>query len=174
MLKGVLKFSLKSFLVFLVIAVTGGLGHFFVLEPTEINGRSMEDALLDKDIIAIEKLSLLFSKPRRGQIVSIFDESSNFLLVKRIIGLPGEQVIIKRGKVFIVDSEGIESQLDEPYLKDGTATSGQNGQETTYPPLAKHEYFVLGDNRSRSTDSRTTGPVHRSNIIGVVKRLFSN
>lgn len=167
-----LTFAARSFSVFLLIAVVGGVGHFFIVEPTEVNGRSMESTLHDEDIIVIEKVSLLFSEPKRGQIVSVLDHSSDILLVKRIIGMPGEQIILRRGKVFIVDATGKEFQLDEPYLDDNVLTLPKNGNDATYPVLGENEYFIMGDNRERSTDSRSTGAVHRSNVVGTVHALF--
>lgn len=167
-----LTFSARSFSVFLLIAVIGGIGHFFIAEPTEVNGRSMESTLHDEDVIVIEKVTLLFSKPHRGQIISVLDEASGLLLVKRIVGMPGEQVAIRRGKVFITNTDGKEYQLDEPYLDDDVVTLPRSGNEAVYPTLAENEYFIMGDNRERSTDSRVSGAVHRSNIIGVVRPLL--
>lgn len=171
MLKEVLKFSTKSMIIFLLIIIVSGVGHFFIIEPTEVNGRSMEETLNDSEVIVIEKMTLLFSAPERGQIVSVLDEVDKILLVKRIVGLPGEQVIIKDGKVFVIDGSGQTIELDEPYLTEGTITLPSTGKEAIYPTLGEHEYFILGDNRRRSTDSRVSGPVHRSDIIGVVRPL---
>lgn len=155
-----------------MIFLAGAIGHFFILEPTEVNGRSMEDTLHDEDTIAIEKITLLFTEPKRGQVVSTFDERNNILLVKRVIGLPGEQVVIKEGSVFIIDLDGNEFELNEPYLKPGTVTLPASGREAVYPVIPENEFFIMGDNRTRSTDSRSSGPVHRSNIIGIVRAFF--
>ncbi len=167
-----LTFCGRSFSVLALIAVFGGVGHFFIVEPTEVNGRSMEESLHDEDVIVIEKLTLLFSKPERGQIVSVLDASSDVLLVKRIVGLPGEQVIIRHGKVFIVGTDGVEFQLEEPYLQKETVTLPRSGSEAEYPVLGEYEYFVMGDNRERSTDSRVSGAFHRADIVGIVRPLF--
>lgn len=169
---GIFRFSLRSFSILLIIFLSGAIGHFFILEPTEVNGRSMEATLHDEDTIAIEKVSLLFLEPKRGQIVSVFDEHNDILLVKRIVGLPGEQVVIKNGSVFIVDTQGNELALEEPYLSPGTRTLPSSGKEAVYPVIPENSYFVMGDNRTRSTDSRSYGPVHRSNLIGAVRMLF--
>ncbi|MFH1712158.1 MAG: signal peptidase I [Patescibacteria group bacterium] len=174
MLKILLKFSAQSFLIFIVIITIGGFGHFFIVEPTEVEGRSMENFLFDKDIIVIEKMYLLFSSPRRGQTISVLDEENNILLVKRIVALPGETVTIRDGKIFLINANGTEWQLEENYLSADIMTLPANGEATTsYPTLAKNEYFIMGDNREHSTDSRNYGPVHRNKIVGVVRKLFS-
>jgi signal peptidase I len=158
-----------SILAFVILA--GGIAHFFVLEPTRVKGQSMESTFLDTQSVMIEKVSLLFIPPRRGQVVSAFDEVSDVLLVKRIIGLPGEQVILKSDGIYIIDKEGRESKLNEPYLDQGTVTRPQAGREAIYPIIEKNEYFVMGDNRGLSADSRTFGTIHRSKIVGVIRQI---
>lgn len=169
----ILFYSFRSLGILFAIFFVGAVGHFFILEPTEVNGRSMEDTLHNEDTIAIEKVSLLFHAPERGQVISLFDEHNNILLVKRVIGLPGEQVVIKNGRVTIVSPDGTETELDETYLKEGTITLPASGKEAVYPVIPEFEYFVLGDNRTRSTDSRIYGTIHRSDIIGVVRKPFA-
>lgn len=132
----------------------------------------MESTLQDEDTIAIEKITLLFTQPERGQIVSVFDEHNDILLVKRIIGLPGEQVVIKGGSVYIVDQQGNEKALEEEYLSPGTRTLPASGKEAVYPVIPENSFFIMGDNRTRSTDSRSYGPIHRSNLIGIVRTFF--
>ena len=172
-LRGFFLYIEYSVSILLTIFLIGAIAHFLIIEPSEVNGRSMEDTLHDEDLLIIDKLALLFHAPDRGQIISLFDEHNDLLLVKRVIGLPGEQVIIRGGKVYIVDIYGNESLLDEPYLKQGLVTLPVAGKEAVYPVIPENEYFVLGDNRVRSTDSRNYGTVHRANIIGVARSLFN-
>lgn len=171
MLRTVFLYLVKSMLIFSVVFSIGGFFHFFILEPSEVNGRSMEGTLIDQQIILINKVALLISKPRRGQIVSVFDEYDNLLLVKRIVGLPGEQVIIRDGQVYIISREGSVLRLDENYLNKNTLTLPEEGIEAHYGVIGEAEYFLLGDNRARSVDSRRYGTIHRSQIVGLVHRL---
>lgn len=170
MLQHIIKYFIKSFSVAIIIIFSGGLIHFFILEPSTVNGRSMENTLFDSNIVIIDKLSLLLFKPRRGQLVSAFDEFEELFLVKRIIGLPGESIIIKEGKIFIVDLTGNTSELNEPYLKENNSTFPEIGIEEHFGVINENEYFLLGDNRKRSVDSRRYGTVHRSRIIGAARK----
>ncbi|MDA0208123.1 MAG: signal peptidase I [bacterium] len=149
----------------------GGIGHFFVLEPTRVNGTSMAPALENNERILMEKLSLLVRAPKRGQLVGAFDARNELLLVKRVIALPGEQVVIRRDGLYIVDRYGIEAKLDEPYVDQALKTLPKYGQEAVYPLLQDHQYFLMGDNRESSVDSRSFGAVHRSNIVGTILRI---
>ncbi|HLD17886.1 MAG TPA: signal peptidase I [Patescibacteria group bacterium] len=142
-----------------------------LIEPGKINGISMEPTFLDENIFLVEKFSLLFSSPKRGQIVQIYLPSLNEIMVKRIIGLPGEQITIKQNGVFITDVDQQTWKLPEVYLADGVATKSRLLTTETYPKLKRAEYFVLGDNRRESTDSRNYGPVHRSQIFGQAIQL---
>lgn len=139
----------------------------FVVEPTVVNGRSMEDTFLDSQVVLINKFTLLFREPRRGDVVQIYDAERNTFLLKRIIGLPGERVKISEGSVFIIDGSGNEQHLDEPYLKPYTFTQSRSHDTTIYDVIPKYSYFVLGDNRSASIDSREYGAIQRSAITGL-------
>lgn len=171
MLRGVILYTLHSVGYFILIVSIGAMGHFFLLEPSEVNGRSMEPTFHDEEIIVIEKLSLLASPPKRGQIVSAFGDFEDLLLVKRVVGLPGEQVVVQNGAVYIRDLEGNEVMLEEPYLTKNTRTNPRRGTRAVYPILGANEYFLLGDNREASTDSRHYGAVHRSHIVGRVRKI---
>jgi signal peptidase I len=164
-------FIKTSATILIVVALAGAVAHFFIIEPTQVEGQSMESTLQDTQSVVIEKISLLIVPPRRGQVVSAFNEVSDILLVKRIIGLPGEQVVLKSDGIYIIDNEGQESKLDESYLDQDTVTNPQAGREAIYPIIEKDEYFVMGDNRRLSADSRTFGTVHRSKIVGVVHQI---
>lgn len=153
------------------VLVIGGIGHFFILEPTLVKGASMEPTLQHNERIMIEKVSLLFRAPKRGQLVGAFDERNELLLAKRVIAVPGEQVVIRRDGLYVVDRFGIEAQLDEPYVNSYLETLPKFGQEAVYPLLEDHQYFLMGDNRESSADSRSFGAVHRSNIVGTILRI---
>lgn len=129
----------------------------FVFQMALVNQISMEPTLHEGQMLIISKINYLVGDPQRGQIVVLKDNVENKLLIKRVIGLPGETIQLKDGKVYINQQE----------LKDYTASP-------TYPylqdkwQLGEGEYFMLGDNREHSRDSRADniGPVNRANIVG--------
>jgi signal peptidase I len=134
--------------------------HVFLAQATRVYGQSMEPNLHTNERLVIEKLSYHFHGPRRGDVVVLRDPSgSPELLIKRVIGLPGERVTLADGKVFI-DGQ----QLDEPYLNQPTQGGGRSW---VVPPL---QVFVMGDNRSASRDSRIFGAVPLEELVG--KALF--
>lgn len=138
----------------------------FIGQRTSVKGISMEPALSEGDQILIDKLSYYFKEPERFDII-IFREGSLFY-IKRIIGLPGERIWISRsGDIFVDDR-----LLDEDYGKEAMRYAGLAGKELL---VGEKEYFVLGDNRNESLDSRyeEVGTVKRSQIIGrAVFRIY--
>lgn len=142
--------------------------RFFVIEPGVTDGISMQPTLRDHTPFVAEKLSFLFSAPRRYDLVQhVSPHDKRTVLVKRVIGLPGETVTIKLNSIFITPPHGAERKLAEPYLAPSTIISVPPGAQRTIT-LSEHEYFVLGDNRQFSTDSRIYGPVHRRLITGKI------
>ena len=130
--------------------------HVFLAQATRVYGQSMQPNLQTNERLVIEKLSYRLHGPRRGDVVVLHDPSGGSeLLIKRVIGLPGERVTIADGQVFI---DGVA--LDEPYLNQETQGGGRSW---LVPPL---HVFVMGDNRQASRDSRSFGPVGRDQIIG--------
>lgn len=134
----------------------------YAVQRTEIEGSSMEPALYGGDQILVDKLTYRFRKPRRYEVVAFpYRYEQDTYYVKRIIGLPGEKVRIDaQGTIFIN-----EEALDEHY---GNETISQPGYAFTPRILGEDEYFVLGDNRNDSIDSRfaEVGLVRRQEIIG--------
>ncbi|MCD8348290.1 MAG: signal peptidase I [Lachnospiraceae bacterium] len=144
-----------------VILATWLILHF-VGQRTVVDGRSMNDTLQDGDNLIVEKLSYRFGDPQRFDII-VFQpyEDSSELYIKRIIGLPGETVRIDEEGNIYIDGE----LLEEDYGKETIQNPGRASEEIT---LGEDEYFVLGDNRNNSTDSRTerVGNVSRDSIVG--------
>jgi signal peptidase I len=134
----------------------------FVFQMAIVNQISMEPTLHEGHMLVISKINYSVGKPHRGDIVVFKDESENKLLIKRIIGLPGETVEIKNGQVHI-NGEMISPE----YTEAETSSFGQNVWE-----VPEGHYFVMGDNRPHSRDSRTdsVGFVDRNNIMG--KAIF--
>lgn len=127
----------------------------FVVQGTHIYGPSMEPALYEGDRVFVEKVSYRFRPPQRGDIVMLHLPQYRDFLIKRVVGLPGEEIAIHDGHVYINGHV-----LLEPYLTEPTP-----GEMPAMRIPALH-YFVLGDNRDDSNDSRYFGPVPRDYIVG--------
>ena len=147
---------------FLVIIVLAFLIIKYVGQRTEVVGRSMEPTLEDADNLIVDKITYRFKDPERYDIIVFpYRDGSGMYYIKRIIGLPGERIYInERGDVF-VDAE----RLEEAYIKDKAEDAGLAANTIL---LGEDEYFVLGDNRNNSTDSRSpeVGNVKKDEIIG--------
>lgn len=132
--------------------------RLFLIQPFYVEGASMEPNFYDKEYLIIDEISYRFNEPQRGEVV-IFKNPQNtkVYFIKRIIGLPGETVEIKDGVVFINEEE-----LTEPYIE---YSSSKTYESKT---LAEDEYFLMGDNRANSLDSRVLGPVSDDHVIGKV------
>ena len=137
--------------------------RYFLIKPFYVNGASMEPTYYNREYLIIDELSYRFNPPERGEVVVFrypLDESQFF--IKRIIGLPGERIAVRDGAVTVYREafpDGVA--LAEPYLAEGTVTAGE--ADIT---LGDGEYFVMGDNRSASLDSRRFGPLPLRDIIG--------
>lgn len=137
--------------------------RYYVVQPFFVKGASMESNFEDGDYIFIDELSYNFNEPARGDVVIFrypLDKTEFF--IKRVIGLPGETIEIKDNKVIIYNKKDPDGfVLSESYLDASQETVG-----TSRIKLDDNEYYVLGDNRLKSSDSRRWGPVHRSLITG--------
>ena len=129
--------------------------HVFLAQATRVYGQSMEPNLHTNMRLVVEKVSYRMHSPQRGDIVVLRVRPGDELLIKRIIGLPGDEVAIHDGQVYVNGKA-----LDEPYLNQNTRG---NLAPRVVPPL---HVFVMGDNRRASNDSRSFGPVHLDNIVG--------
>ena len=130
--------------------------NLFLAQATRVYGQSMEPNLHTDQRLVVEKLSYSFHEPRRGDIVILqVPQAGPGLLIKRVVGLPGEKIEIKSGKVYIN-----EQPLAEPYL------SNQSQRDMRAIVVPPEHVFVLGDNRGFSNDSRSFGSVPLENIAG--------
>lgn len=140
--------------------------RFFVLELDKVNGISMYPTLDDRQIFFVSKIHYLFRAPHRFEIVQLqHPQQNDLLLVKRVIGLPGETLIFRENRIIIRTQDGSEEILSEPYLTQDSMNSVPFGFPRTIE-IPDHSYFVIGDNRQASTDSRIFGSVHRKFILG--------
>lgn len=152
--------NIGAFIVILFLAY--GISSFltnYCIWHTQVDGISMNPALEDDDRLIIDKLSYRFREPERFDII-VFPQSLDVYYVKRIIGLPGETVNIADGKIYVDDVVLVENYGNEPI------DEGYSMEEPV--TLGEGEYFVLGDNRNHSVDSRdsSVGVVTRNHIIG--------
>jgi signal peptidase I len=143
----------------------------YVAQPFIVDGESMSPNFHTGHYLIIDEFSYHFREPKRGEVIVLrypLDPKRFFL--KRIVGMPGDRIYIKDGKVFIQNAEypaGVV--LSEPYQKQTTFPSGQYRDVT----LKEGEYFAMGDNRGGSSDSRSWGILPRKNITGrALFRLF--
>ena len=144
-------------------SVSYGLITHFVFQSVQVDGQSMVPTLKNSDSYWLNRFAYIKGEPRRSDIVALKDPQDGTLVVKRIIALPGQSVYLDHGKVF-VDSQ----PLEESYLPDKTLTFAYEKNESEFFVMGKDDFFVMGDNRNNSTDSRIFGPVPRQNILGKV------
>lgn len=145
--------------------------RFFIIEPGVVDGQSMEPNFWDNQVFMVNKVTPLLSSPKRLEVVQLFPpQARDRLIIKRIIGLPGETVSIKRNAVYIRNSTGYEFELSEPYLYENIVIKVPYGASQEFF-IPDNSYFVLGDNRIYSGDSREFGVVHRNRIVGKVLAL---
>lgn len=137
--------------------------RYFFIQPFYVRGASMEPTFHDNEYLIINEIGYRFSAPQRGDIVVIKSKSNpREYLIKRIVGLPGEKIEIASGQVIVHKTDQAPGvAIQEKYLAEGTSTAGNN-----IIILKEGEYYVLGDNRSSSLDSRSFGAVNRNEIIG--------
>ena len=133
----------------------------FIGQRTVVDGRSMENTLQDKDNLIVEKLSYRFGDPERFDVIVFPPYDTKEYYIKRIIGMPGETLRIDEDGIIYIDGEVLEEDFGKEMIKN----PGRAIEEIT---LGEDEYFVLGDNRNNSTDSRSSqvGNVSREQIIG--------
>ena len=137
--------------------------RFFIIQPFFVKGQSMEPNFLENDYLVIDEISFRLRAPERGEVVVLKSpQAEGQYYIKRIIGLPHETIEIKDGVVKIYSFNDPAGQiLQAPYLQNGEVTEG-NLKIT----MQEDQYFVLGDNRKFSYDSRRWGLLVRKDIIG--------
>lgn len=134
----------------------------FIVTTVVVQGRSMTPTLVHGDRYLLHRWELLFRSPERGDLVVVRDAVRNDFVVKRVVGLPGERLQLKDGCVW-VNGE----RLREPYLPQGTRTAAADGIDPLIM-IGKKRYFVMGDNREISEDSRIYGAVLADQILGFI------
>ncbi len=142
--------------------------YLFLLQPHQVNGKSMEPNFQTGDYVLTDKISYRFGAPKRGDVVVFHAPASANCpqgtgcdFIKRVIALPNETIEVRNGQFYINSSP-----LDEEYIPDTTSTESGNYILDRQVTLQSDEYFVIGDNRPYSSDSRSWGPIDKSMIVG--------
>jgi signal peptidase I len=162
--------TILEYVVLAVVAIAVALLiQAFLVKPYRIPSESMEDTLLIGDRVLVDRISWRFSEPQRGDITVFHSPITGPVLIKRVIGMPGDEISLEGGAVYVNGRK-----LDEPYVRtvDGevvptepfdTGLPWALQQPYTVPP---GNYFMMGDNRVDSGDSREFGPVPRGQLVG--------
>jgi signal peptidase I len=141
--------------------------RYFLIQPFYVKGASMEPSFYDHEYLIIDEISYRVGEPERGDIIVFkYPKDPSQFFIKRIVGLPGEKIEIKDNNVYLYESKNAKQKqiLDESlYLDESAKTVGNN----TWV-LGEGEYYVLGDNREHSLDSRKFGPVYSDLVVGKV------
>lgn len=180
--KGVLKEIIYIVILSLVIVLPI---RTWVAQPYIVSGDSMDKTFKDGNYLIINEISYRFEEPKRGEVIVFkvppkglelqkLPETKTVYYIKRIIGLPGETIETTKDSVKIYNKENPEGfVLEEPYIYINTSSTPSFINKTIKITLKEGEYFVMGDNRHNSSDSRLWGILPRENIIGkTLVRLF--
>ncbi|MES3031364.1 MAG: signal peptidase I [Patescibacteria group bacterium] len=155
-LKEIVKFTLIA--VAIVIPV-----RLFIAQPFIVSGASMDPTFSTGQYLIVDQVSYRFEDPSRDDVIIFkYPRDPETFFIKRIIGLPGETLEVEDGQITIKNTENPEGfVLDESFISEKHKT-----YETFTVTLADDEYFVMGDNRSQSSDSRAWGPLEEKYIVG--------
>ncbi len=154
--------ALREIVVLVILAVLIVVPiRVFIAQPFVVEGLSMYPTFENGDYLIIDELSYRFNEPSRGDVVVFrYPNDPRVFYIKRLIGLPGETVRIERGTVTVTTAEGETVILDEPYVVSEDATY------TLTSTLGPDQFFAMGDNRPKSSDSRVWGALPREDIMG--------
>ena len=145
-------YEIKDYIIIIIVVV---LVRSFIITPAIVDGASMDNTLNDGNLVIINKFIYRFKEPERFQIVVVKNDTDRDKIIKRIIGLPGETLEYKDNKLYI-NGELVE----ENYIHGET--------ENFNVKVSENEYFVMGDNRVVSKDSRILGGFQKKDIVGKV------
>ncbi|MDE2019361.1 MAG: signal peptidase I [Patescibacteria group bacterium] len=161
----------------LIAVVAVYLVRTFLVQPFLVSGTSMYPNFQNGDYLLVDELTYRFRSPERGEVVVFHDpQDYSTYFIKRIIGLPGEKVVISSNAITVFDKQDPKGfALDESYLPSGTPTAIDScnggllsGGTCTYA-LSSSSYLAFGDNRPFSYDSRSWGPLPTGDIVGLVR-----
>lgn len=137
--------------------------YLFIAQPHRVSGRSMLPTFEDGDFILTDKISYRLGKPKRWDVIVLkYPKSETQEFIKRIIGLPGDTILLQDGSLYINGK-----RLEEVYLAPGIITHGADFiNEGEGIQVKENQFFVFGDNRTNSSDSRNWGPITKQEIVG--------
>ncbi len=156
------SFLLELIKIAILAGITIGLVRYFLFKPFYVKGQSMEPNFEERDYLIIDELSYRFRVPQRGEVVVFHYRATDDYFLKRIIGLPGERIKVDGNKVVVYNEANPQGMiLSEIYLTEETPG-------TVTITLGQNQYFVMGDNRDASFDSRRFGAIDRADMVGRV------
>jgi|YelNatPaOPRAMG01_1025707.scaffolds.fasta_scaffold15076_2 signal peptidase I len=162
---------LEIFEIIVVAVVAVFIVRNFIVQPFLVSGTSMVPTFQNGDYVLVDELTFHIRPPERGEVIVFHDPEPgdyNTYFIKRIIGLPGDTVQIQNGGVTIFNTQYPQGlKLNETYLPSNVITLNNGGPDKI--TLASSTYFMLGDNRENSFDSRSWGPLNENNIVGLVR-----
>jgi signal peptidase I len=163
-MKKVLWSLFEMFETVAVAVVAVVLVRAFVIQPFVVSGASMEPTFFNGNYLLVDELTYAFRNPQRGEVIVFrYPADPKSFYIKRIIGLPGERIVLEGGHLTAYSGETKVDLNEELYL------NGRFTQGSFEVTLGDSEYFVMGDNRNFSFDSRSWGPLPKDDIIGVVR-----
>ena len=156
-----LRITVKILFVALFIRVV-------IAEPGRVEGLSMQPNFKNNSLFIVNKVAYLIATPQRFDVIQAYDSTSpDKILIKRIIGLPGEELEFRENKIHLKKANGDEELLEEQYLPKDMLNALPPGV-SPHTQIPEDSYYIMGDNRIESRDSRFFGPLHRRSIIGKV------
>lgn len=164
-LKGVIDFVMDILETIVFVGSLFIVIYLFIMGPNQVRGVSMENTFKTGEYILTSRITYKFKPIERGDVI-VFKSPQNpdIEYIKRVIGLPGDTIVVKGGRVYVNNQELIES-----YAKTETTPSEGGMVKENQPVFVPQDsLFVMGDNRRESSDSRVFGPIKKSSIVGVV------
>lgn len=161
------KLGVRWLLVLMAAYGFSKLSHEYILQSVRVDGPSMAPTLPDAKYLLLNHLTYRFREPKPNDIAVFQDPVDKALVVKRIVAQPGDRVYVKGGRLFVNGKS-----LPEPYLEPGTKTYAGPDYRAQMWICGLNQYFVLGDNRDNSTDSRVYGTVPRKNFLGTIMPML--